>query len=131
MVRLSDTVTYVPGNYFPTDFCQFALQTSHTRFTRIVTNNIHHRGVIHGQLVRLQAIGFALLWQQIFERNIDFFLFGITGNPDNLETIQQRAGDIHRVCRTDEHDFGKVVIDFQIVVVEAVILLGVEHFQHR
>ena len=40
-----------------------------------------------------------------------------------------KAGGIERVRRRHEHHVRQIVIDLEIVVVEGVVLLGVQHFE--
>src|SRR6516164_8286343 len=41
------------------------------------------------------------------------------------------GGMFERVRRCHEHDVREIVVDLKIMVVEAVILLGIEHFEQR
>src|SRR5256886_12593336 len=50
---------------------------------------------------------------------------------NNINAVHQRLRHAQRVGRRDEHHVREVEIDFQIMVVERVVLLRVEHFQQR
>ena len=64
-------------------------------------------------------------------RNLDLFILGVTGNPDDLHPIHQRRRHPQRVRRGHEHHIGQVVINFQVMVVEGRILLRVQDLQQR
>ena len=72
-----------------------------------------------------------LLAQQVMVGNVDFFIFGITRQPDNLHPIEQRRRNIQRICRRHEHHVRQVIFHFDIVIDECMVLLGIEHFQQR
>ena len=72
-----------------------------------------------------------LLRRQVFDRDIDLLGFGVTRQANHFHTVQQRTRNIHRVSRAKEHHIGQVVVDLQIVIVEVVILLWVQHLKQR
>ncbi len=68
---------------------------------------------------------------QVLARDLDLLVLGVAGNADDLHAVHQGRRDIERVRRRNEHDIGEIVVDLEIVVVEGVVLLGVEHLQQR
>ena len=68
---------------------------------------------------------------EYLERNFDLFILRVTRQPNDLHAIQQRSGDIQTVGRGDKHDFGQVVVHFQVMIVEGVVLLRIQHFEQR
>ena len=72
-----------------------------------------------------------LLGHQVARGDIELLVLGVTRDADHLETVEQRRRDVQRVGCGHEHYLGQVEIDFQVMVVEAVVLLGIEHFQQR
>src|SRR5690606_9791663 len=106
-----------------------ALQTAHTGFAGIVANNVTNAVVIHFQLAGFQAVGLDLFRDQVLARDVDLLVLGITGDTNDLHAIQQWGRDIHRVRGTDKQRLGQVVIDFQVMIVERVVLFRIEHFE--
>src|SRR6516165_12485836 len=53
-------------------------------------------------------------------------------NVATARAVPVNTGDVwKRVRRGDEHHAGEIVVDFKVVVVERVVLLGVEHLEQR
>ena len=71
------------------------------------------------------------LGRRIPQRDVQFLVFGISREPDDLHAIEQRRRNVQCIRSGDEHDVREVVVDFEIVIVECVILLGIEHFKQR
>jgi len=63
--------------------------------------------------------------------NLDLFILRVTGNADDFHAVHERRRNIQRIGRRDEHDIRQVVVDFEIVIVEAMILLRIENFEQR
>src|SRR5262249_49757182 len=68
---------------------------------------------------------------EVLARDLDLLVLGIAGDEDDLHAVHQGRGDIERVCRGDEHHVREIVVDLEVMVVEGVVLLGVEHFEQR
>ena len=77
----------------------------------------------------LETVRLDLLGDQVLARDRDLLVLGVTGEPDDLHTVQQRLRHAQRVGRRDEHHVRQVVVDFEIVVVERGVLLGIEHLE--
>ena len=63
--------------------------------------------------------------------DLDLLVLGVAGDADDLHAVHQRLRHVQRVGRGDEHHVRQIEIDLEIVVVEGVVLLRVEHFQQR
>ncbi len=118
-------------HHLTADLGNLPLQTAHTRLASVITHDVANRSLFKLDLTLLQAIGHGLLGHQVLDRDIDLLIFRVARQTDDFHPVQQRTGDIHRVGCTDEHHIRKVVVDLQIMVVEVVVLLGIEHFQQR
>ena len=114
---------------FATDLGDFALQTPHPGFTGVVTDHPDQRRILDGDLGGFQAVALDLLGNQMLLGNVELLIFGVTGEADHFHPVQQRTRDVHGVGGGHEHHVRQVIIHFQIVIVEAVVLFGIQHFQ--
>ncbi len=64
-------------------------------------------------------------------RDLDLLVLGVTRDADDLHAIHQGRRDIEGIRRRDEHHVGQIVVHLQVVVVEGMVLLGVEHLEQR
>src|SRR5262249_49523938 len=69
------------------------------------------------------------LMDQMLPCDLDLLILGVAGDADDLQAIHERRRNVERVCRRHEHHVGEIVVDLEIVVVEGMILLGVEHLE--
>ena len=60
---------------------QFSLQTTHTRFAGVVTDNAHDGRVFDSNLALLEAIALDLLLQQVALGDVELLILGVTGQP--------------------------------------------------
>ncbi|MCY1278548.1 hypothetical protein D9M69_328910 [compost metagenome] len=111
------------------DLGELALEAAHTSFAGVVTNDVADGRFVELQFALLEAVGLGLLGREVFDRDIDLLVLGVTRQPDHFHAIQQRGRNVHGVGGAEEHHIREVVVDFQIVVVEVVVLLGIKHFQ--
>ena len=64
--------------------------------------------------------------------NLAFFHCRVTRQAHDFHAVEQRSRNrIHDIRRGDEHDRTQIVIDFEIMVIECVVLLRVKHFEKR
>ena len=63
--------------------------------------------------------------------DLDLLVLGVAGEPDDLHPVHERLRHAERVRRGHEQHVRQVVVDLEIVVVEGVVLLGIEHFEQR
>ena len=68
---------------------------------------------------------------EVLARDLDLLVFGVSSDTNNLHAVHQRRRNVERIRRRDEHHVRQVVIDLEIVVVECMVLFGVEHFEQR
>ena len=108
-----------------------ALQVAHAGFARVVAHDVAHRILGDGQLLRLEAVGLELLGHQVTQRDAELLVLGIARNADDLHAVQQGAGDVQRVGGRHEHHLGQVEVHLEVVVVEGMVLFGIEHLQQR
>ncbi|MNT65880.1 hypothetical protein D3C72_2038990 [compost metagenome] len=57
--------------------------------------------------------------------NVQFFVFGVTGQTDHFHTIQQRSRNVHGVGGRYEHHIAEIIVNFQIVIAERHVLFWV------
>ena len=58
--------------------------------------------------------------------DLGFLVFGVTRDTDHFHTVEKRRRDVERVRGRHEHYVGEIVIYFEVMVVEGVVLLRVE-----
>ncbi len=58
-------------------------------------------------------------------------VLGIAGDADDLHAVHQRRRNVERVRRRNEHHVREVVIDLEVMVVEGVVLLRIQHLEQR
>ena len=112
-----------------TDFGDFTLQAAHTRLAGVVANHPDQRRILNGDLGWLQAVALDLLGHQVLLGNVELLVLGVTGQTDHFHPVQQRTRYVHGVGGGHEHHVRQVIIHFQIVIVEAAVLLGIQHLQ--
>ena len=73
-----------------------------------------------------------LLRDQVPLRDLELLLLGVAGELDHLHAVAQRRRDgVEDVRRGDEHDLAEVERHVEVVVLEADVLLRVEHLEQR
>ena len=107
----------------------FSFQAAHASLACIISDDITHGIFRDGKLTCFDGIFFKDFGQEMAFGNLNFFIFGITGQADNFHSVQKRAWHIQRVCRCHEHHVGQIIINFQIMVVESAVLLRVQNLQ--
>ena len=117
-------------NHFSADFGNLALQRTHARLAGVITDDVEASLRRKLNLIRLEAIQLGLLWNQITQRYIQFLVFGVARNPDNLHAIEEWPGNIHGVRSAHKHHIRQIVVDFEVVIIKRMILLGIEHLEH-
>ncbi|MCY1404163.1 hypothetical protein D9M71_193650 [compost metagenome] len=118
-------------DHLAADLRDLALQAPHTGFAGVIADDVADCRDVYLQLALLQAVGLDLLGRQVLDRDVDLLVLGVTRQTDDLHPVQQRWRDVHRVGGAEEHHVREVVVDFQVVIVEVVVLLGVEYLQQR
>ena len=63
-------------------------------------------------------------------RDLELLSFGVTGEPEDFETILKRGRNrVQDVGSGDEKYLGEIVFDVEIVILERVVLFRIEHFE--
>ena len=116
-------------DHLAADLGNLPLEITYAGFTRVVADNVTDRILADKQFLFLEPVVPDLLGQQVPHGYIDLFILGIAGNADNFHAIQQRTGNIHGICRCHKHRIRQVEVDFQVMVIESVVLFRVEHLE--
>ena len=56
-------------------------------------------------------------------------VFRIARKADDLHAVEKRRRNVQGIGGGHEHDLGQIKVDLQVVIVEGVILLGIEHLE--
>ena len=82
--------------------------------------------------LRLQPVLLELTRNQIHLRDMDFLVFRVAAERDDLHAIEQRRMDCPELVggRNEEY-FRQVDRDLEIVIAEGVVLRRVEHLEQR
>ena len=108
---------------------ELPLQIAHAGFAGEVADQVDQRLVRDRPLALLERMRLGLLRNQVALGDLDFLVLGVARDTNGLHPIEQGRRHPQRVGRGDEHHVREVVIDLQIVIVEGVVLLRVEHLQ--
>ena len=61
--------------------------------------------------------------------DFQLFIFGVTGQTNDLHPVHQRAGDVQGIGCGHKHHAGEVIIHFEVMIVESAVLLRIQHFK--
>ena len=117
------------ANHLAADLADFTFQRTHTRFTCVVPHDVAYRVFCHFQLTLAHAVVLHQLGQEVIERNAYLLVFGIAGQTNHFHTVQQGRWNVQGVAGCHEHHIGQVVVHFQVVILEGVVLFGVQNLQ--
>jgi hypothetical protein len=71
-----------------------------------------------------------LLWKKKSPCNMKLFVLHVARDLDELHPVPESGRDrLDHVGGRNEHDFGKVERNLQIVITEGVVLLRIQYFQ--
>src|SRR5690606_730982 len=108
------------------------LQVADPRLPGVGVDDAHQRPIGYLQLLRLEPVFLDLLGQEVPPGDVELLFVGVAGDGDDLQPIPQWARDgPQHVGRGDEQHLRQIVRHFQVVVREAVVLLGVQDLQQR
>ena len=80
----------------------------------------------------LETIGLKLFGNEVSFSDLEFFLFRVAADLDDLHSVLERHGNTVQIIRRgDEKYLGEIVVQIEIVVVEGDILLGIENLEQR
>src|SRR6202020_2743325 len=109
-----------------------ALQAVNASLPRVALNDSSERVVSDLDLFRLEAVGLELASNKIAARDLKFFARCVAGEADDLHAVAKRAGNsVEHIRRGDKHDAAEVKRHREVIVAEGVVLLRVQHLQHR
>ena len=116
-------------HHFAANFGDFPIQRAHTGFAGVIADNAAHRAFINGDLAFFNPVLLDLLGHQILQGDVDFFVFGIARQTDNLHAIHQRRRNVQAIGSGDKHHVRQIVFHFGIMVDKSMVLLRIQHFQ--
>src|SRR6185436_16550127 len=71
-------------------------------------------------------------WDQVALRDVQLLELRVTAELDDLHAVLQRNRDrVQAVRGGHEHHVTQIVVEIEVVIVEAVVLLRVEHLEQR
>ena len=114
---------------FAAQLADFALKRTNTGFTCVIAHNVAHGRFLNLHLAFTYTVVLHQLGQQMIECNMHFFIFRVARQPNHFHTVEQCRWNVQRIAGCHEHHVRQVEVDFDIVILECMILLGVEHFQ--
>ena len=112
------------------DVGDLALEVPDAGLVGVGLDELGHRLVGDLDVPRLQAVVLHLLGNEEPTTDLGLLLLGVAGQLDDLHPVAQRGRDrVDQVARGDEQDLAEVERDLEIVVLERVVLLGVEDLE--
>ena len=116
--------------YATHDLGKALIEQTHARLAGVLIDNLCHDLFRDGKLRVFQSMLFLLLWQQVSLGYLHFLLHNVAAELDDLHTVAKRCSDGREgVGCSDEQDLREVVVHVEVVVVEGVVLLWIEHFE--
>ena len=116
---------------FPRKPRNFAFQITHTRFTRVIANQVTNGAISYRPFIGLQAIRLTYLAHQMALGDFNLLIFRIAGDANDLHAVKQGLRHAKRIRGGHEHHIRKIIIHFQIVIREGAVLFRVQHFKQR
>ncbi len=118
------------ARHLAADVAELALKIAHASLARVVANDFENRIVLEDNVLLTQAGLLALLFDQILLGDFELFLLGVALQLQNLHAVLQgRRDGMQHVGRGHEQHLRKIVIDVEIVILEAGVLLRVKHLK--
>ena len=105
------------------------LQRTDTRLAGVVSDQVAQAFFGELELAILQPMLLDLLGQQVALGNLDLLVLGVARERDDLHPVEQRLRKVQAVRGGHEHDVRKVDVEFEVVILELVVLLRIEHFE--
>ena len=114
------------------DAGDLALERADAGFLRVVVDDRADRVLGDRERHVVEAALLALARHEVLHGDVELLELRVAGELDDLHAVLQRDRDAaERVRRRDEHHVREVVVEVEVVVVERVVLLGVEHLEQR
>ena len=128
-----DVVGLFEGDLFGAVTHNFGESLVQPAYATLVGVLFHHRldGCHRHFQVRFREARFVeVLGEEVALADLDFLFHGVAADVDDFHAVAQRGlNGAQVVARGEEHDLAQVVIEVEVVVVEGVVLLGVEDFE--
>src|SRR3569623_1675866 len=118
-------------HHLAAQFGALAFEITHAGLARVVADDVPDGPFGDVDLILFETVGLDLLRHQIALGDVELFVLGISRDADHFHAVEQRRRNVEAVGGADEHHVGQIVIHFEIMIVEGVVLLGVQHFQQR
>ena len=114
------------------DRADLALELADAGLARVAGDDLAQRRVGDLRPGPLQPVALDLARDEVALGDLELLVLGVARDVDDLHPVQQRAGDAIEVVRgADEHDRREVERQVEVVIAERLVLLGVEHLEHR
>ena len=121
-----------PRRQLPADRIDLALQVTHPRLARVALNQERQPRLRHLELRALQPIRLHRLRDQVALRNLQLLQLRVARQPDDFHAVLQRQRNVlRRVRRRDEQHPRQVIININVVIIERLVLLRIQHLQQR
>ena len=115
---------------FPHDAGYLLVELAHARLAGVLVDDGSHHLFGYDYVALFQPVVLELLGYQVPAADFDLLLEYVSADVDQLHTVEQglRYG-VEIVGRSDEQNLRQVVVDVDVVVVEGVVLFGVEYLE--
>ena len=114
------------------DRADLALEAADAGFLGVAPDHLVQAGVGELDRLALEPVLLDLLRDQELLGDLELLFLDVAGQLDDLHAVLERPRDRReRVRGGDEQDLRQVVLEVEVVVVEGLVLLGVEHFEQR
>ena len=108
------------------------LEVADPGLPRIALDDRLERVIGDLDLARFKPVGRQLTRNEITARDLKLFARRVTGEADHLHAVAKRAGDgVEHIRGGDEHDPAEIERYGEIIVAKGIVLLGIQHLQHR
>src|SRR5690606_9330734 len=118
-------------DHLTADLADLALQAPNPSLTCVITHDIANGILIDDEFAFPHAVILHQLGQEVIESNVHFLVLGVTRETDHFHPVQQSRRNVQRIAGRYEHDVGKIEIDLHVVILEGVVLFGIQHLQQR
>src|SRR3954454_21100589 len=108
------------------------LQVAHSRLARVALDDCLERVARELDLRAAEAVALHLARHEVALRDLELLLLRVAGQLYELHAVEQRPRDrVEQVRGADEQDVREVERQVEVVVAEVLVLLGIEHLEHR
>ena len=120
------------ARHLAADLRQLAFEAAHSGLARVLVDQRAQRGLLDLHVGVAESGGLDLLGHQEAARDLHLVGFQVARQPDDLHAIHQRSRNrVETIRGAQEHDLRQVEIDLEVMVVEGVVLFGIEHLEQR